>query len=160
MTRAVKTFTARIENKLGWDYPLAFVAIRHVEEESKTTYTSENCKDNYISGLNSHVIMYEANYWGSKEQQMRGLESCPLVHLKQFDEEAVYKLNLEGEYSLDDNGDKIATGEVIPAYEEWVGVFFVDVDHLQSKQVLNSSMSPEDKTFRLIELDVQRRFPA
>ena len=158
MTRPVKTFLSRVEDKLGWDYPNALVAIRHVEEESKTTYTSEDCKGNYVSGLNSHAINYEGNYWGSKEMQQRGAESRPLLHLKKFDAEAIYEVNIDGEYSLDDNGHKIPTGDVIPAHDEWVGVFTVDLGHLQSVQVLNSSMSPEDKTFRLIELDVQRRF--
>ena len=158
MTRPVKTFISRVEDKLGWDYPSAFVAIRHVEEESKTSYTSDDLKGNYVSGLNSHVIIYEGNYWGSIEMQQRGTESRPLVCLEQFDAEAIHEVNSEGEYSLDDSGNRIPTGEVIPAYEEWVDVFSVDLNHVQSVQVINSAMSPEDKLFQLIELDVKRRF--
>lgn len=37
-------------------------------------------------------------------------------------------------------------------------LFRVDLEHLQSVQVINSSMPPLDKMFRLIELDVIRRF--
>ena len=37
-------------------------------------------------------------------------------------------------------------------------LFKVDLEHLQSIQVMNSSMAPLDKMFRLIELDVIRRF--
>ena len=42
--------------------------------------------------------------------------------------------------------------------EEDPTLFKVDLEHLQSIQVINSSMTPNDKIFRLIELDVKRRF--
>ena len=37
-------------------------------------------------------------------------------------------------------------------------LFTVDLEHLQSVNVINSSMDPKDKTFKLIELDIIRRF--
>jgi len=37
-------------------------------------------------------------------------------------------------------------------------LFKVDLEHTQSIQVINGALSPIDKMFRLIELDVTRRF--
>ena len=50
-------------------------------------------------------------------------------------------------------------GLINPDNEEDPTLFTVDLDHVQSVQVRNSTMSPSDQIFRLIELDVNRRFP-
>ena len=158
MTRQVKVFSAQVKDKLGWDHPAALVAIRFVRELSEVSYLSEDLKSDYVSGLNSHVINYEGNYWGTKQMQVEGLESRPLAHFVDVEEEILYEVNEAGEYALNDNGDNIPTGDVIKAHKVWTDKFTVDLNHLQSVQVLNSSMPPEDKLFRLIELDVLRRF--
>lgn len=158
MTRQVKVFPAQVKDNLGWDIPAALVAIRFVRELSEVSYLSDDCVSDYVSGLNSHVINYEGNYWGSKQMQVDGLESRPLAHFVDVEEEILYEVDKDGEYILDDNVEKIQTGDVIKAHKIWTDKFSVDLDHLQSVQVLNSSMPPEDKLFRLIELDVLRRF--
>ena len=158
MSRPVKIFTAQVKDKLGWDFPAALVAIRFARELSEISYLSEDLRSDYVSGLNSHVIKYEGNYWGTKQMQADGCESRPLAHFVDVDEEVLYEVNKEGEYLLDDKGAEIPTGEVVPAHKVWTDKFTVDLSHLQSVQVLNSSMPPEDKLFRLIELDVLRRF--
>lgn len=158
MSKQVKVFAAQVKDKLGWDFPAALVAIRFVRELSEVSYLSEDCASDYVSGVNSHVINYEGNYWGSKQMQADGCESRPLAHFITVPEEALYKLNADEEFILDDAGKKIPTGKTIPEHDVWTDKFTVDLQHLQSVQVLNSSMSPEDKLFRLIELDVMRRF--
>ena len=37
-------------------------------------------------------------------------------------------------------------------------LFTVDLEHIESVEVRNSTMTPEDKLFKLIELDVKRSF--
>jgi len=131
MARPIKTFTAYVEDKLGWDYPQALVAIRTASESSQNTFESDDCKGNYSEGVCSHVIAYTANFWGTKQQQMADKPSRPLFN------------------------------KVIPeptAEPEFEEIFMVDLDHPQSIQVLNSNANATDKTFTLIELDLIRRF--
>ena len=137
MTTTVKTFSTPVEDKKGWDFPNAFVAIWWASETSQNTFTSDDDLGDYVEGMESHVIAYTANFWGTKQQQLNGLDSCPL-----FD-----KVFVKDEENEEDNG-----------HYEFNEVFTVDLDHLQSEQVLNSSMSSKDKIFRLIELDLTRKF--
>jgi hypothetical protein len=131
MARTVKTFSAYVEDKLGWDYPNALVAIRTASESSQNTFESDDCKGEYSEGTSSHVIAYTANFWGTRQMQAAGKPSRPLF-------------------------DKVVSEPT--AQPEFDDLFVVDLDHPQSVQVLNSNATAIDKTFTLIELDLIRRF--
>jgi hypothetical protein len=154
----VKTFTTRVEDRLGWDYAAAFVAVRYVSESSQTTYVSEDCVSNYEVALDAGVIAYSANFWGSKAMQLAGKTSRPISCEEYIEPKVIYEKDEDGEYTKDERGKMIPTGEVIEGYWGFTDVLIVDLDHLQSVQVLSSNMQPVDKVFRLIELDVSRRF--
>jgi len=131
MARAVKTFTASVEDKLGWDYPNALVAIRWASETSQNTFESQDCQSDYNEEMTSHVITYTANFWGTNQMQMAGKPSRPLLN------KVIPEPNAE------------------PVFDE---IFTVELDEAQSAQVLNSNASATDKVFTLIELDLRRRF--
>ena len=102
MTRAVKTFTAYVEDQLGWDYPQALVAIRRVTETSQKTFESEDCKGNYVEDINSHIIKYSANFWGTKQQQMAGKPSRPILSKVEGEEEStdIFEVDVEHAQSV------------------------------------------------------------
>jgi hypothetical protein len=148
-----------VKDKLGWCSKEAFVVVWAIEEEIKKSSISPDGISNYVESSNSHVIKYQGNYWQDKATQEQGLDSRPLAHFVHFDAEELFEKNADGEHVLDDNGNKKPTGEVIPAYKEWVDTFIVDMKHIQSRQVINSSMVGIDERNRLIQLDLERNFP-
>jgi hypothetical protein len=123
MTIPVKTFIAKVKDRLDWPYPNALVAIHNASVSSQNTYTSNDCKGDYETESIVDTIAYHANFWGTKEMQQSGVQSRPLIN-------------------MDDNSD----------------LFIVDLEHAQSIQVLNGTLSPMEKDFLLMELDVKRRF--
>lgn len=131
MARAVKTFTAQVKDKKGWKYKQAFVAIWSASETSQNTYESKDCKGDYAEDISSHTISYMANFWMDKATQLEGLPSQPLLNKVESEEGA----------------------EV-----EFTEIFNVDLEHVQSVQVINSNAPSADKVFTLIELDLVRRF--
>jgi hypothetical protein len=147
-----------VKDKLGWGYSNPFIAIWDVDEIVSTKSRSIDGISDYVETSRSHVIKYEGNYWGSKQMQSDGLDSRPLAHFIEFDAESVYEVNLEGEYSLDDSGEKIPTGEIIPAYKIWTDKFTVDMEHPDSIHVRNGPMTGKEERNELISLDVKRKF--
>ena len=158
MTSTIKINSAPVKDKLGWCHPNAFIAIWAIDEELRSSSISTDGVSPYVENSRSHVIQYQGNYWGDNQMQLDGLESRPLARFVEFEAEEVCEVNSEGEYVLNDNGDKIKTGEIIPAYKIWTDKFTVDMNHLQSLQVINSSLAGKDERNRLIELDVKRWF--
>ena len=146
----VKTFTARVKDRLGWDYPAAFVAVRHVSESSQTTYSSEDCVKDYEIALDAEAIAYSANFWGTKSHQASGLESRPISCEDYVEPKVIYEQDDDGDYKKDDRGKSIPTGEVVSGYWGFTDILTVDLTHAQSLQILSSNMAPVDKVFRLI----------
>ena len=86
-------------------------------------------------------------------------EDCKSNYLTDSLVDAVaYRANFWGNKAMQQTG-KASRPLINKGNTEDPDLFIVDLEHLQSQQVLNSSMSPEDKYFRLIELDANRRFP-
>ena len=158
-TETIKFQKIPVKDKLDWCSDEAFVVVWAIDEEIKKSSISADGISNYVESSSSHVINYRGNYWKDKATQERGLASRPLAHFVHFDAEELFEKNADGEHVLDDNGNKKPTGEVIPAYKEWVDTFTVDMGHLQSQRVINSSMTGIDERNRLIMLDVERNFP-
>lgn len=131
MARPVKIFQAYVENKAGWDFPQATVAIRRVSEASQKTFDSKDCEGNYDESISSHLISYSANFWKDKQTHLSKKPSLPLFN----------KLPAE-------QGEE----------PEFSDVFQVDTEHAQSVQILSTNATPEDKIFSLIEADLIRRF--
>jgi len=160
MTQTVKINKAVVKDKLGWGHPSAFIAIWDVTEEIKSRSTSSDGIGDYVEESHSHVIEYEGNYWGDRQMQIDGLDSRPLAHFVEIEQEVVYEKNEFNENVLDDVGEKVPTGEIKPAYMVWTDKFTVDMKHPQSVQITsNPSISGKEERNRLIELDVKRKFP-
>ena len=69
-----------------------------------------------------------------------------------------YRANFWGTKAIQQKGLP-SQGLINPDNEEDPTLFTVDLDHYESVKVRSSTMSPVDQVFRLIELDVNRRFP-
>jgi hypothetical protein len=148
-----------VKDKLGWGRKDAFIAVWKVDIEESSSLVSDGGISDYVDSSGPNEIVYMGNYWGEQQMQIDGLDSRPLAHFVEIKEEILYKRNEDGEHILDDNGYKIPTGKTKPAYKVWTDKFTVDMEHLQSVQVLNSSMTGNAEKLRLVELDVKRRFP-
>lgn len=158
MNTTIKINNVPVKDKLGWCHPNAFVAIWAIDEELKSSSISSDGLSGYVESSRSHVIEYQGNYWGDNQMQLDGLDSRPLACYVEIEAEAVCEVNSEGEYALDDAGNKIPTGEVIPAYDVWTDRFSVDMGHVESLQILNDPLyTGKEERDRLIEFDVKRQ---
>ena len=158
MTRPrIKVANLLVKDRDGWKYKDAFVVVRNIEAEVKTSAKSKDGVDGYEE-TSTYNIEYTCNYWMDKATQEADLPSRALGRFVDVPAEDIYEVNGAGENILDDRGDKKPTGEVIPAHQMWTEKHTVDTDHLQSQEVLNSSMVGLDERNRLVELDVMRKF--
>ena len=157
-TIKIKDAGLTVKDKLGWGRVNPFIAIWFIDEETRSTSISTDGLGSYVKQSNYRSIEYKGNYWPTHEEQLKGLESRPLAHFVEVEDEAVYEINSEGEYSLDDSGEKIPTGEIIPAHKVWTDKFTVDMKHPESMGVINSSLIGDDEINSLIDLSVKRDF--
>ena len=148
-----------VKDKIDWDRKDAFIVVWKIKSDESSLLVSDDGISNYVDSSASNKIEYMGNYWGDQQMQIDGKESRPLAHFVEVAEEILYKRNEDDEHILDDSGDKIPTGKTKPAYKVWTDKFTVDMDHLQSVQVINSSMTGNAEKLRLVELDAKRRFP-
>lgn len=148
-----------VKDKLGWGRKDAFIAVWRIKSDESSLLESGDGISDYIDSSGPNEIVYEGNYWGDQQMQIEGLPSRPLAHFVEIEAEILYKRNEDDEHVLDDNGNKIPTGKAKPAYKVWTDKFTVDMEHFQSVQVLNSSMTGIAEKLRLVELDAKRRFP-
>ena len=158
MTRPrIKVPNLLVKDRDGWKYKDAFVVVRRIHSIIDNLAEPKDGVDGYDETSN-YKITYTCNFFMDKETQEADLPSRPLGRFVEVPAEEVYEVTSTGECALDDNGLKIPTGEVVPAHQIWTEKHIVDTDHLQSQQVLNSSMSGVDERDRLVELDVMRKF--
>ena len=157
MTDNVKTFFAKVKDKLGWRHNGAFVAIHFAAESSQITLTSDDCISDYVREYESKGIVFTANFWGDEQGYIERLPSRPLLRRVFIEPEIVYE-EIDGDFALDEDKNKIPTGDVIPGRYEWTYVFTVDLKHEHSQKVINSTMTTDEKTLRLIELQVIREY--
>lgn len=78
---AFPPFHAKVQDELGWNYPDAFVAIRHAHESSeKTMITSDFNNFNVENDIK--ILAYRANFWGDEEtfRRLEAKNSRPLVN--------------------------------------------------------------------------------
>ena len=160
MATAVKTFICPVKDKLGWGYLKAFVAIRYASETSQRTYESDDCIADYVEEINSHVISYTVNFWGTEEDKINlgGKNSRPLFDKFFVEAESVCEKDENGEDVYDESGDLVLTGEVIAAHWDFREVFTVDLSHPESEEIQNSNLSDKDEIFSLIKSDLSRKF--
>ena len=156
-TPRVKVDKMLVKDKKGWPYDNAFIVVRKIESTIENLAESKLGTDGYDE-TSTYNIKYTCNYWGSKAMQEAGLPSRPLGRFIDIPAVTVYEKNSDGEHVLDDAGNKKPTGEILPARDEWSEEFIVDTEHLQSVQVLNSSMAGIDERNRLVELNITRDF--
>lgn len=158
MTRPrIKVPNLLVKDRDGWKYKDAFVVVRRIFSNVENTAEPKDGVDGYEE-TSSYNISYTCNYFMDKATQEADLPSKPAGRFIDVPAEEIYEVNDAGEYSLDDTGAKISTGEIVPAHQVWTEKHTVDTDHLQSQQVLNSSMVGLDERNRLVELDVMRKF--
>ena len=158
MTRPrIKVPNLLIKDRDGWKYANAFAVVRNIESNVKTSANPKDGVDGYDE-MSEYDITYTLNYWMDKATQEADLPSKPVGRYIDVTAEVLYEVNEEGEYSLNDQGQPIPTGETVPAHKVWTETHTVDTEHLQSQQVLNSSMVGIDERNRLVELDVMRKF--
>ena len=137
MTTASRKFEIPVKCKLGWNYPLALVAIRSASETSQDTLLSHDCIVDYVESVDSHAISYTANFWGGIQDQMDGLESRPL-----FDKVWVDAETIEGKGHYEHNE-----------------IFTVDLESVGSLQIIqDTNLSKIEKRLKLIQADLTRKF--
>lgn len=96
--------------------------------------------------------------WSQSAQETGNSSDCEEDYAEDYAVEAIaYRANYWPDIQAQVNGLK-SRPLINKENTEEPQLFTVDLKHLQSLQVLNSSMAPADKRFRLIELDVTRRF--
>lgn len=96
--------------------------------------------------------------WSQSAQETGNSSDCKEDYTEEYAVEAIaYRANYWPDSEVQAKGLK-SKPLINQENTEEPQLFTVDLNHLQSLQVLNSSMSPADKRFRLIELDVTRRF--
>lgn len=129
-----KLFNANVKDSLGWKYDNAWVGVYDIYANTGDAYQSKGPKEPFKKTHEITSISYRANFWQNRADQEAELTSRPLI-------------NENPQPIIDDDGDVSHDDKIL----------CVDLEHLQSVQVTNSALSPEEKHFRLIELDVNRR---
>jgi len=127
----MKTFKARIVDKLGWEYREASVIVRNVEENICKSREPNEELTHYTKSISVNTLAYTASFWLDEITRVRlnNKGSRPLF----------YKVESEN-------------GEV-----EYKDIFIVDMEHPEVTQVQNSGLSEDDTIDKIIELDFKRR---
>lgn len=101
MTTKVKTLHAHVQCDLGWDYPDAFVAIRHASGLLRQTLLSDDCISDYVSENEINTLVYRANFWKDEETYVRlaAKNSKPLVN-KVGDNPDLFEVDLNSSESI------------------------------------------------------------
>ena len=127
----VKTFKARIVDKLGWEYRDASVVVRNISENIQKSREANEDLTHYTKSITVNTLAYTVSFWPDEATRVR--------------------LNNKGSRPLFDKA-KGENGEA-----KYNDVFTVDMEHQEFTQVQNSGLSEDDTIDKIIELDFKRR---
>jgi len=127
----VKTFKARVVDKLGWEYVDASVVIRRSSENIQKSRDSNEDLTHYIESVVVNTLTYTVSFWPDEATRIR--------------------LNNKGSRPL---FDKVEGENGTVKYKD---IFTADMEHQEFTQVQNSGLSEGDTIDKIIELDFKRR---
>lgn len=158
MNIPVKVFEAKIEDECGGVFPDAIVAILDFSETSQTTGSATSFKGEYNISSDVHALAYKVSYYYDQEKMEQGKRSRPLLHDVYIEPEIIYEEDDRGEFIRDDDGNKIATGEMTEGHYKLTDSFKVNEDHPDIRQILESDLEINSKRLRAIKMDLAIRF--